>query len=344
MERRLLLAGLGGAIAQAGCAATALSPIAGIGEGNGDVEETIRQLDGTMAALRSGRIETIARAVEKRSGADAKRAEHVLRTAFRSMTVAGAFRGLSYEDRFHPGVQARVRASLPEIEEAVGVARALVAGLSPRDRRALRDAVREDPELPARLFGDIDAEAASGGVPLGQRLLMRRVVQHVSMRLRQSPDHLLDETEERLRRLETRADAERFEQQTAVAQAAEAAIFRDAPQVLAARRSWEGRTIASAVPPAGIYGLISDPSVILVSDGKPNRDERWEAERKKHKGAYLLGFGIANLAMFGVLVIPTNIFVLIPANPTPGVVAIITGIVLMVQGGSKLRALEERGG
>lgn len=160
--------------------------LAGIGERHG--------LGTLLPPLRPDASET-----ERAAG---RRAEELLHKSMRSLLVAGILHDLTDEERAHPKLVARVRAAMPEMDEAVFGMVDLLARLSPADKIDLRDAVDEDPDLPGRVFEALDRESAELGISQRRRLHLRSIGTQIAYRMRhQSPGAVVDESVDRAERL-----------------------------------------------------------------------------------------------------------------------------------------------
>lgn len=325
-------AGVGGlGVVSTGCSSIGESLVPLTKAGEPDIDKVLENLDNMMGAIRTMPIQSISGLLKDRKTNDAKLVEEHFRRVLRSLMVVGTVRDLPLAYQLHPGVQVRVQLSMPELDDTIVGSKKLIESLTPEDRKRIGDAFRKDPELPMRLFGDIDREAATAGVPLTHRLAMRRVVHHVTFRLKQSTEMFLDEQASSYDRIRARVPAGGLDHQALAAKAAEEQLWQQQEQIAAARRLWEGRTIAQAQPPPGMYG----PPMPMVSEEERKR------EKRRYTGHVLLTVGGISFGIGAVLSVIGGFLLANPPNGewgwgalsvTFGVVFGLTGLILLIVG------------
>lgn len=346
MDRRHTLGLLAGATG-AGLVGCGGAGVAAVGAPEADVpdmDRVLTDLDGMMKALKSVPVKSVQPRLDGRAEPERRQAEALVRRTLRSLVLLGTFRDLPLEAQLHPGMQARLRASLPELEATLAQTQSALASFSEDDKRALGAVIKKDPDLVMRLLGDIDEEAAGAGIPLTQRLAMRRVAQHVSTRLKQSASLFVDESVNRTERLFSRAEAERHDNQVIAAKAVEEALWKHT--AANADRRWEGTRMASLAPPADVYGALAgpiDPAEQMRRVGKTGR--QWEIAGWTFFGLSfaLNGAGVALMALFlaqgdGIGAAIAGGFPL-----THGVVFLILGIAMVVAAYNKINAAKAAG-
>src|SRR5262249_47685638 len=102
-----------------------------------------------------------------------ERDEHLVRKMMRSMYVTGMFQDLPGAGRMHPAIQYRVFAAQPDMDEALAGVRERLDGLSPRERAAIRDRLRRDRTLGARVMERVEAQGIAAEIPTKRRLHLR---------------------------------------------------------------------------------------------------------------------------------------------------------------------------
>jgi hypothetical protein len=259
MERRDvlgLLAGAGG-LGAAGCGGVGGLP--NVGADTPDMDKVLGELDGMMKALQSVPVRSLEPKLVGRPEPERKKAETLIRSVLRSLVLVGTFRELPLDGQLHPGMQERMRLSLPELEATISGARDLLVSFTENDKKLLGAALKKDPDLVMNLLSEVDEEATKAGVPLSNRIAMRRVGQHVSTRIRQSAAMFLDESVERTDRMRERARAEGFDHQVFAAKATEEALWKRQQVLARAEFLSAGKGVAMNAIPAGVYGSIAPP-------------------------------------------------------------------------------------
>jgi hypothetical protein len=253
MDRRAFLggsgaaAGLGGvALATTGCAGIAEGLVPLDARGEPDIDKTLATLDGVMLALSSLPIPSVSSIVADGRGAERQAAAVHVRRVLRSLMLVGTLRELPLEYQLHPGVQERTRLMMPELDLAMFGSKELLQGLDQAGKRDVTAALRRDPDLVMRAFGELEREAAMGGVPLAHRLAMRRAVHQVSFRLRQSPELFFDEVTSKTERIEQRYDELASEGREVAARATEEALWRQREAYASATKRWGDKVVAKA--------------------------------------------------------------------------------------------------
>lgn len=284
MERRDVLK-LGAAAALTGCAVPATTfravppPPAWTPE---TIADALADLDATldkMAALKP-RPELF---VGERT-LDAKRAARghdlVVRT-LAAMHVAATLRELPPEVQAREEVQRKVWQSLPMIDAAMLDMNDYVTQLTPADRRAIQEQLRNDPSAGMNAIGKLDEHAAAAGVSNRRRMQMRAIATHLSWRMtKQSVDATLEDTLDKVRRISERHG----------------------------RDEETRRLIAAKVAEAELFGAHANhPAHAIFSVGVPDNEER--SRRASHTlgvGAVLLGIGAVTAGVGTGLVVGFN--------------------------------------
>jgi hypothetical protein len=340
MDRRGALGLLAGAgLGAAGCGG--LPGLPGIGPDVPDMDRVLGDLDGMMKAIQTVPVRSLEPKLAGRPEPARKEAERIIRSILRSLVLVGTFRDLPVEAQVHPGMQERMRLSLPELDAAVTGSRDVLLSFTEDDKKTLGQAMKKDPDFLMRLVGDIDEEATAAGIPLGNRIAMRRIAQHVSTRLKQSSALYLDETLTRTDRLRAQAESGRFDQQVLSAKATEEALWKRQQWMARADRLWASAGAVMNPVPAGVYGTMG-----------PDLDEK-----ERRKGKVGIQFLTAGWSLFGLsfsmnglgiaLIVYFNggigaaLFGGFPI--THGVVMLILGIAMVVAGYDKIAAARAAG-
>lgn len=228
----------------------------------------LAQLDRSMAAISTSqsRLSGIVPAGSVAADAVAvAHAENHIRKTMRSLLMVGSFRDLPERARMHPGMQARMWATLPEMDEAVAANHAYLSGLLPAERAELNLALRAHPDLTRRLAVSMDDEALRLGVPLDRRQQMRNILGEVDARLRhQSVDAVVGEYLDKAQRLETRGTSVEMQQRRLIAQLGEEGYWQYRSRLERHANSWSG---GIAVGGAGAQPGSNGGSGVLIGAG-----------------------------------------------------------------------------
>lgn len=169
---------------------------------------------------------------------DAKNDE-LLRKVLRSLVVSSSFRSLELEDQAHPGVQSRVWGSMGEMDSAVRETNALLEQLTPTERDDLRQAMRDDPELPRRFIETLDEHAARANIPMATRLQLRTAGLHACARVKQSPSLVIDEYTEKCKKTLERSGSNEEVLRRTTARLGDEAAWAVQERLLAAHARWK---------------------------------------------------------------------------------------------------------
>lgn len=212
MERRQfiqmgMLAGLSSATG-VGCASR------GVGDagsahlaGAPDMDAFLAQLDHSMASIARGApLQAFLGQGPAAGGAAVPHAaDALIKKSLRSLLMAGSFHDLPEEARRHPGMQARLAGSMPEMDEAVFGMTHVLSSFTPAERIRIQEVLHEQPELGARLTASLDADAVSAGISAARRLSLHALGAHVTQRLKQEPlSALIDEPVAEVQRVSAR--------------------------------------------------------------------------------------------------------------------------------------------
>lgn len=183
----------------------------------------------------------------KRSFAPGERL--LMQKALRSLTLVGAVHELPEHARQHPGMLARLKAGMPEMDDAVFGMTQLLADLSRTERVELRRRLQREPDLPMRMAEALDAQAKRHQIPLERRLRLRRLASHVAWRLRnQPPDILLDEYVTKVRKVAARNGYDEQLQRQLAARASTAALL-SYPAAISGAAPGQGQPAQPATSP-----------------------------------------------------------------------------------------------
>lgn len=265
----------------------------------------ILEADTTLNGLLPPRSQRVAQ-----GGAAVEQADAQFRRAMRSLLISGSFRDLPERAQLHPGMQQRLWAALPEMNQVVTSNNAYLAGLLPAQKAELDLLLRDQPDLTRRLAEGLDLDAMNLGVPLERRRQLRRLLGQVDFRLRsQSVAAVCDEYVEKMGKMQARAPSLEAMQQQWVARMGEKAFWEYRRRIEDQYRSWSGGILLG-----GAAGNASSSSGTGLLTG----------------GAVALGIG-GLLTALGAVLVAENLGWSLAI--TFGVIGLLVGLVLLIVGG-----------
>lgn len=247
--------------------------------------------------------------------------DEMLRKVLRSLVLSSSFRSLSIEDQAHPGMQSRMWGSMGEMDEAVRGTNALLESLTPTERDELRQAMRDDPDLPNRFVESLDAEAARAGVSPATRLQLRTAGLHACARIKQSPSLVIDEYTEKCRKTIARSGSNEEILRRTTARIGDEATFAVQERLLAAHERWKIALGQPATYTDGAPGA-PPPQPGQPQPGFPPPPPSNNAETLVTAGAVMLGISGALTGL--------GVGLLFAAGIAGAIVLTVAGILLLV--------------
>lgn len=164
-------------------------------------------------------------------------ADALFRSTLRGLLVATSFRDLPEPARLHPAVQDHMWSAMDEMDTAVGGVAGALSSLTAAERTEINRALRDQPDLGARVLAVLDAEAAKAGISPERRDHLRSIGQQATFRLRQSTTGFIDEYAGKVQRSRPRppAEAERY----LAAQLGETSFQQERTWHLAVAAEWQ---------------------------------------------------------------------------------------------------------
>lgn len=268
MERRAFLAagvasGLALAIAPEAAHPTSLAP-APPAPRPGPVDD----LDLYLARLDSG-MERLGRwSVTADAGADRAAADTLARGTMQTLFLTGMVADLPPHQQTHPGIQLRLRAGVPLMDETVDGLRGFLLGRTDAQLACLQAELRGPHRLAAQVAGRVDAEAAACGCSAYRREQLRSALSLAAWRLANEPPAPL-----------IRGYAEAIDR------------IEGSEGAMAARRLWRAFPDAGRVVPFPVIG--AGASVAVAGLEAPKRSLR---ERRIGTGLFVMGLGVVIFA------------------------------------------------
>lgn len=336
MDRRdVLKLGALASVSGSGCAALLGNPGA---VSSGELGGFLSALDDAMTSVTNG--DFFARLMtpteDPEITARAKAGEELTKKTMRSLLLVGTLSELPPEQLAHESVQARLRDSMGEFDDAMFGMSNLLESLSPAERADISKALKDDPNLGMRVMGAVDQEAASFGVSLKQRTKLRVISAQVTSRLKTSADLTATEYVGKMQKIASRHGGY-------------AEAQRQLATSVATQMIWQGEAAGGTV--GGQPELTPPPPPPAVSPDQPNQSqtgvvplEPQPLAKPKRKGnahvVLLTAGGIAlglGAVAFGVGFAVRGGFELIGATfgvllGVAGLVCLIIGLILLAAG------------
>jgi hypothetical protein len=112
------------------------------------------------------------------------RRRDLTRRACRTFYFTGAFLDLTETDQMHPGIQERIARMQPEMDHTVADMADLLADLSPEERKAIQQELKDQPQLGGQIGETFHRIAVEDGFGLAPRLDMRLAFADLTQRLK----------------------------------------------------------------------------------------------------------------------------------------------------------------
>lgn len=316
MDRRTFLqAGVAAGVAGSSCAgvsaATGASTLGGISEA--DLLAALQRMDKGLRSLDAVKVVTdflpeVPVPNDPRKQELSRKGEELGRKSMQMLLLTGAVGDLPTAAQLDPRVQDRIVGALPQMDEAMLGMTDFLADLSSEERREIKQALIDRPELLDDIGSLMDRQAAEADVPMKRRLHLRQLVKEIGWRMQQqSPGTVIDHYVEKVRKIEARHGADA---------AAQRAIAAEVTQQLLWAQSEEPTPpplvpTPDGPPPQGMEGVPTDapppPPPLGYEDPLRPTPERFDEPVKPRRGkvpmtvgGILLGFGVATLAVSGI--------------------------------------------
>jgi hypothetical protein len=265
-----------------------------------DMDAYLARVDAGLASIDAWSPSSVARG----SRPDAEQLDTLGRKALKTMYMTAMFSDLPELAQQHPGMQSRLRKTLPIMDEAANGMTDWLASRSPEELARVQAALRDRQHPTMQVVEAIDEQAARVGVSRRRRLQVRAIATQADWRLRnQDPALLVQETLERVRRVSA-TDVKREAAEDLLAARAGEAIF------------WQEQL---ATAPIG-GGPGTDPD---STRAKPRRSTA-------ESGARLMGIGILTFGL-GAAATAAGAFPLVFVA-TAGAILFVIGLVMLLVG------------
>lgn len=253
------------------------------------------------------------------------------RRTLKAFLVANTFQSLTAEQWKQPLVTERLSSSMADLDEAMLGMTTMLEQSGQGDRKAVRQALNDDPSLGMRIMGAIDQQAGAFGVGVEGRTKLRTAAAQAVSRMRQSPDLLISEVTGKIRKLEARHGVSEEAQRRLGVSMASAELFQDGAQPAG------GGAVPLSPPPMPPPLPATTPSdVAPVTSEETSEREREERkaivqerrkQERKSSGIVTMTVGGIALGIGALLLLTGNIFAI-----TVGVLVGGAGLIMLIVG------------
>jgi hypothetical protein len=273
----------------------------------------------------------------------------LLRKAIRTLYLTGRFLDMPDAMKAHPGVQARLRAMQPEMDDAVLGMTAHLERMTPDDHRRVRGYLEKDDLFADRLARVLETTAADDGLSFQRTFGVRSTTLDLAHRMAaQSPALVVDPLVRKVRRIEAHPRSDAEQTRRLAARVGEEAFWEHQERLALIHQAWQSRIgLADAVasstyvymprdPPAPPRRV--DPSDVPPPDPCP-KPTTTPGQRTLSTGGTIMGFGLGSVGVglvFAGLASATGATALwIPAlvlGVTIGPILLVTGLIVVIVG------------
>jgi hypothetical protein len=367
LERRELLkfaAGTALASAAAGCASSprreAATPIMPDVNARLDPEaarQLVDKIDQRMAWIREASLPEDVLPLSKlprtaEASAEVERTRTLVRKSVRTLYLTGRFLDMPEEMKAHPGVQARLRAMQPEMDDAVLGMTERLERMTPEDHRRVQSYLKKDDLFADRLAYLLEKTGADDGLSFQRTFGVRSTTLDLAHRMAaQSPALVVDPIVRKVRRIEAhpRSDAELSRR--LAARVGEQAFWEHQERLALLHEAWQSRVgTAEAVasdtyvwpvyppPPPPPQPAKIDPADLPPPE-PPAQPHSSKGQRTMSTGGTIMGFGLGSVGVgliFAGLASATGTAALwIPAlvlGVTIGPILLVAGLIVVIVG------------
>jgi hypothetical protein len=269
----------------------------------------------------------------------------LVRKSIRTLYLTGRFLDLPDTMKVHPGIQARLRAVQPEMDDAVLGMTGRLERMTPDDHRHVQAHLQKDDLFGERLARLLEGTASGDGLSFQRTFGVRSATLELSQRMAaQSPSLVVDPLVRKVRRIEAHPRSDAEEARRLAARVGQEAFWAHQERLALLHDAWATRLgTASALASNTYVWSTSAPPVETVV---PNRQAEYN-DRRAHNtlktGGIIMGLGGGSVALgliFAGLASATSVsgFV-VPAlvlGVTIGPILLVAGLITVIVGAAML--------
>jgi hypothetical protein len=272
----------------------------------------------------------------------------LVRKSVRTLYLTGRFLDMPDTMKVHPGMQARLRAMQPEMDDAVLGMTARLERMTADDHRRLHDHLAKDELFADRLAMVLEKTAADDGLSFQRTFGVRSATLDLAHRMAaQSPALVVDPLAGKVRRIEAHPRSDAEQARRLAARVGEEAFWEHQQRLALLNQAWQTRIgLADAVasttyvyqtrpqaPPAPI-----DPAD-LPPPAAPPQPRSSPGQRTMSTGGTIMGFGLGSVAvgliLAGLAAATSTSALWIPAvvlGVTIGPILLVAGLIVVIVG------------
>jgi hypothetical protein len=278
----------------------------------------------------------------------------LVRKSIRTLYLTGRFLDLPDTMKVHPGMQARLRAIQPEMDDAVLGMTARLERMTPDDHRRVQAQLQKDDLFGEHLAHVLEKTAAGDGLSFQRTFGVRSATLELSQRMAaQSPSLIVDPLVRKVRRIEAHPRSDAEEARRLAARIGEEAFWAHQDRVALLHEAWAmrlGSTDAlattsyvwpSSAPPAGAAHATYQGDYNEAFPPAPPAASRpaTPGQRTMGAGGIVMGFGLGSVALglifAGVSSATATSSLIIPAlilGVTIGPILLVAGLIVVIVG------------
>jgi hypothetical protein len=235
------------------------------------------------------------------------RDDSLVRKVIRTLYITGRFLDMPDEMKVHPGVQSRIKAMQPEMDEAVLGTTERLERMTPGDHARLQAYLRHDSLFGERLAQVIERPAKEDGLSIERSFGVRSSILQLTRRMgAQSPALVTDPLVSKVRRIEAHPRSDAEEARRLAARLGEQAFWAHQERLALLHDAWTQRlgavgAIASTgdIAPAPIpspsgSATAPPPGATAVPPAQPGSTP---GLRTVKTGGIIMGFGLGSVAL-----------------------------------------------
>jgi hypothetical protein len=269
----------------------------------------------------------------------------LVRKSIRTLYLTGRFLDLPDTMKVHPGIQARLRAVQPEMDDAVLGMTARLERMTPDDHRRVQAYLQKDDLFGERLARLLEGTAAGDGLSFQRTFGVRSATLELSQRMAaQSPSLVVDPLVRKVRRIEAHPRSDAEEARRFAARVGQEAFWAHQERLAMLHDAWATRlgTASALASNTYVWSTSAPPAETAPAETHPNRQAEYN-DRRAHNtlkaGGIVMGLGGGSVALgliFAGLASATSVsgFV-VPAlvlGVTIGPILLVAGLITVIVG------------
>jgi hypothetical protein len=263
----------------------------------------------------------------------------LVRKAIRTLYFTGRFLDMPEEMKVHPGVQSRLRALQPEMDDAVlGMTDRLERRATDADAR-IRAHLSKDDAFGESLARVLERTAKEDGLSFQKTFGVRAATLDLTQRMAaQSPGLVIDPLVSKVRRIQAHPRSDAEQARRLAARVGEQVFWANEERITLLHDAWASRLgSAAAIASTDVGPIASSPTNPAATPPAPQ--EPTAGQRTIRTGGITMGFGLGSvmlgLILAGIAEATSSTILMIPAvvlGVTIGPILLVVGLVIVLVG------------